>query len=55
MEESTKILEIIKPAYFKYNNWWVKVKYKHWSGIEEKEIMFKSEEEAKSIKIGSKC
>jgi len=48
------VTEIIGEPYFKFNKWWVKVKYNCWGSFGETELMFYKENHAKEIKIGHK-
>lgn len=47
----TKVLSI--PA-FEYNHWWVDVEYETWGVTDRLKLMFKTFEEAQSVKIGYK-
>lgn len=48
------VIEITAPVHFKFERWWVPVKYTCYGQVGETNLMFTTEFEAKDIKIGYK-
>ena len=48
------VTKVLGEPFFKWNKWWVRVEYKCWGRDSKTELMFSTEDKAKSVEIGFK-